>query len=213
MAARNNVKSTDREEFDNIYLGSPPWDIGRAQKEVVRLCGDHEITGRVLDIGCGTGENSMYLASQGIAVVGVDFSANAIALARKKLAGRAFADRVNFQVADALKMEPAALDVSPFDCILDCGLFHAFEDKDQVTYVSRLGELLKPAGSYFMLCFSDKEPGTWGPRRIRREEILEAFSKGWKIISIKEAIFENNEKRSSLPEGARAWLSRIEKSD
>jgi cyclopropane fatty-acyl-phospholipid synthase-like methyltransferase len=203
---------SDQEEFDNLYQGSPPWDIGRPQTEVVKLCENHELSNRVLDIGCGTGENSMYIASKGMEVVGVDFSKNAIERARKKLAGKDFANRVSFQVADALKLELSAVGGSQFDCILDCGLFHAFEDQDRAKYVSKLGPLLKPGGLYFMLCFSDEEPGKWGPERIRRDEIESAFSEGWKIDYVKAVVFENNEPRSSMTGmGSKAWLSRIKK--
>ena len=51
--------------FDDAYDGTPPWDIGRPQREVVRLAEAGEITGDVLDVGCGTGENSLWLAEQG----------------------------------------------------------------------------------------------------------------------------------------------------
>jgi ubiquinone/menaquinone biosynthesis C-methylase UbiE len=212
MASRG-ASSSEQENFDKSYLGTPPWDIGRAQKELVRLAENHEIVGRVLDIGCGSGENSIFLASVGNEVIGVDFSSNAIKLAHKKVAGKQFADKLKFQVADALKLTVSSVGGSLFDCIVDCGLFHAFEDQDRMTYVSTVRALLKPKDSYFMLCFSDQEPGTWGPRRVHKEEISRAFASGWKILYIKEALFENNDKRSSLPEGAKAWLSRIEKSN
>ncbi|MCZ7391853.1 MAG: hypothetical protein ABOK23_03925 [Candidatus Methanoperedens sp.] len=54
--------------FDSAYEGIPPWDIGRPQNEFIRLAEDGEISGRVLDVGCGTGENALYLAGLGFEV-------------------------------------------------------------------------------------------------------------------------------------------------
>ncbi len=45
--------------FNSVYKGIPPWDIGRPQKEIIRLAEDGEISGRALDVGCGTGENAL----------------------------------------------------------------------------------------------------------------------------------------------------------
>ena len=70
--------------FDEIYSGTPPWDIGRAQREFTILEERGEITGSILDVGCGTGENSLYFARLGHKVVGVDFAPTAIEKALEK---------------------------------------------------------------------------------------------------------------------------------
>jgi len=58
--------------FEKAYHGTPPWDIGRPQREFVRLEEAGKISGDVLDVGCGTGENALFLAGCGHAVWGVD---------------------------------------------------------------------------------------------------------------------------------------------
>ena len=59
--------------FEGAYgFGDPPWDIGRAQPAIVRLAAEGLIAGDVIDVGFGTGENAIHLASRGLAVVGVD---------------------------------------------------------------------------------------------------------------------------------------------
>ena len=73
-----------RRDFEASYQqGDAPWDIGRPQPEVVSLAEAGLITGSVLDIGCGTGENALYLAGRGHAVFGLVGSATGIALARQ----------------------------------------------------------------------------------------------------------------------------------
>lgn len=73
------------DRFEAAYLeGSPPWDIGRAQPALVTLAEAGRITGRVIDLGCGTGGNALYLATSGLDVVGVDGSPEAIRQARDK---------------------------------------------------------------------------------------------------------------------------------
>src|SRR5256884_8386092 len=58
--------------FESAYLGTPPWDIGRSQPAIMRLAETGQITGLVLDIGCGTGENVLYLAEHGFVAAGSD---------------------------------------------------------------------------------------------------------------------------------------------
>jgi len=92
-----------------------------------------------------------------------------------------------------------------FDTVIDCGLFHVFSDEERPLYVEGLSLVLVPGGAFRMLCFSEMEPGDWGPRRVTRREIREAFDRGWRVESIREARFETN----LGPDGCRAWLSSI----
>jgi hypothetical protein len=69
-------------------------------------------------------------------------------------------------------------------------------------YVAALRSVLTPGGRYFMLGFSDQQPGDWGPHRLRREEITQAFSHGWQIDSLEPATLEV----STEPQGIHAWL-------
>ena len=50
-----------------------------------------------------------------------------------------------------------------FDIVLDCGLFHVFDDEDRTPFVESLAQVVRPGGRYFMLCFSEDEPAGWGP--------------------------------------------------
>jgi cyclopropane fatty-acyl-phospholipid synthase-like methyltransferase len=131
---------------------------------------------------------------------GIDSAPAAIALAEAKARERAIPAR--FLVHDALQL--GSLD-GPFDTVLDSGLFHVFNDADRGAYVASLQTAIAPGGRYFMACFSDRQPGDWGPRRVTEGEIRLSFADGWRIDSIERAQFVT---LKDQPEVA-AWLARI----
>ena len=189
--------------FDDAYRGVPPWDIGRPQRELEKLAATGEARGDLIDVGCGTGENAIFFASKGLRVLGVDSSPRAIEKARRKAAERG--SSAQFQACDALDLGSLG---KRFDTAVDSGLFHVFPDGEREAYVSSLAAAVLPGGRYFMLCFSDEEPGGWGgPRRVSRREIEEAFAVGWSIDYVRPAVFES----ASHLRGGRAWLSSITK--
>lgn len=185
--------------FDTAYrTGVPPWDIGRPQPAIVRLAEQGLIAGRVIDLGCGTGENALYLASRGVTVVGVDAAPTAIARADEKARLRGIASA--FLVADALALE--ALERT-FDVGIDCGLFHTFSDADRVRFERSIKQILRVGGRYVLLCFSENQPGDFGPRRVTQAEIRATFATGWTVDSIVAERFA-----ARLPGGgAEAWLA------
>lgn len=187
-------------EFDASYQGTPPWDIGRPQPAIVQLAESGAFTGRVLDVGCGTGEHALMAAGRGLVATGVDASPTAIALAERKAQERQLS--AHFVVWNALDL--AGLD-QQFDTIVDSGLFHVFDDGDRARYVQSLQSVTPRDGRYFMLCFSDRQPGDWGPRRVAREEITSAFAHGWRVDSIEAAIMDV----TLTPDGVKAWLSAV----
>src|SRR3954470_16853243 len=162
----------DRTTFENAYAGKAPWDIGKPQPAFVEAA--DRVTGVVLDAGCGTGENALFLAERGHPVLGIDFLEAPIEEARRKAQERGL--EAEFARMDALKL--ADLD-RRFDSVIDSGLFHVFSDEDRARYVAGLAHVTRPGGRLFLLCFSDEEPGTQGPRRVSQAEIREAFSDGW----------------------------------
>jgi cyclopropane fatty-acyl-phospholipid synthase-like methyltransferase len=188
--------------FDSAYQGRPPWDIGRPQKEFVGLVGRGEITGSVLDIGCGTGEHSLFFAENGYDVWGIDSAPRAIQKAQEKAAGRELP--VHFLVMDTLHLSRLG---RKFDNVIDSGLFHTLSDDDRPLFVDTLATILFPAGKYFMLCFSEREPGGYGPRRVTKKEIQDSFREGWLINYIRPAVFESHTRAG----GSRAWISSISK--
>jgi SAM-dependent methyltransferase len=185
-------------DFEASYAGEPPWDVGRAQAEIIRLSDDGEIRSDVLDVGCGTGENALFLASRGHPVVGVDSAPTAIARATEKAAQRGL--NATFLVHDALDLGALR---HRFTSALDCGLFHVLGDPERRRYAESLARVLGSGGVLHLLCFSDEEPAGPGPRRISQFELRDAFRGPFVSTRIREARFENTMQEG----GARAWLA------
>jgi len=187
--------------FDQSSSGMSLWDINRPQPAIARLAQSGEIVGTVLDVGCGTGENALYLSGLGHEVTAIDTAQEAIDKARRKSLERRI--RVNFRLSDALALPCLGMS---FDTVIDSGLFHLWSDEERVEFVNNLGAVLVPGGKYFMLCFSERETRD-GPRRVTQAEIRHAFRDGWTINDIQETRVE-----TLIHEGgARAWLASITK--
>jgi cyclopropane fatty-acyl-phospholipid synthase-like methyltransferase len=192
----------------------PPWDIGRPQPAFVRLVDAGEITGRVIDVGCGTGENALMAAAHGLDVVGIDVAPTAVQRARLKATERGVATR--FEVWDALELARLTERIGPFDSAIDSAVFHTFSDDERPRYAESVAAAVRPGGGLFLMCFSEQEPDWGGPRRVTQAEIRAAFSKerGWSVEAIEAARFGINKDhpaigRQGSAEGAHAWLARI----
>src|SRR5512138_1204265 len=189
-----------RRDFEASYRdGSAPWDVGAPQPEIVRLAEDGDVVGDVLDAGCGTGENALYLAGVGRRVMGIDAAPTAIARAREKAAARGLG--VPFLVADALDLARLR---RRFETVIDCGLFHTFEPEQRRAYAHSLCEVLSPGGALHVLCFSDEEPPGPGPYRISESDLGDAFRGIFALTRLRAGRFERK-----APEAARAWVATL----
>jgi SAM-dependent methyltransferase len=190
-----------RPDFEAAYQGEPPpWEIGAPQPEVVKLADGGGFRGSVLDVGCGTGENALFLAARGHPVLGVDGAPTAIERARDK--ARARGVDVRFVLGEALDLGALR---ERFETALDCGLFHALRDEERVRYAESLASALGSGGQVYLLCFSDEEPPGWGPRRISERELRSTFRRHFAISSISPARFATRLPR----EDPRAWLATL----
>jgi SAM-dependent methyltransferase len=169
----------------------------------VRLAAKGDFGGAVLDAGCGTGENALYLASLGLSVLGVDVAETAVAIARAKAADRRI--KVEFAAADAFDLERTG---RKFDTVLDSGLFHTFDGDERPIYAVSLASVTENDGTLYVLCFSDEGPET-GPHPISQEELRAAFnpSNGWNVVAIEP----NRVQTNFHTDGAPAWLATIKR--
>jgi cyclopropane fatty-acyl-phospholipid synthase-like methyltransferase len=195
-------ESATKQRFQQMYDNKAPWDIGGPQPAFVKVA--DRVHGSILDVGCGTGELALFFAQRGHSVTGIDFLEWPIAQARQKAAQRGI--QAEFLVFDALQLSQLG---RVYDSILDCGLFHVFDDVQRERYVHALKQVTKTGSSLFLLCFSDKEPPGDGPRRISQSELRAAFSDGWQIESIQPErllVRQDLENVSFSPGGPLAWF-------
>jgi SAM-dependent methyltransferase len=197
-------------DFDALYRGespaegvpameSPPWDTKAPKETVVGWQEAELVRGDVLDIGCGLGDNAIYLAKQGHAVTAVDISPTALITAERR-AFDAGAD-VTFAVADATKLEGYT---DAFDTVIDSGMFHCLDDDGKRNYLTALHRATRPGARLLLSCFSDAAPQDleW-PRPVVSEQTLReaTASTGWEITSLEPTTVQ----RDDLPEMA-FWL-------
>ena len=190
--------------WDASYHDGPaPWDIGHPQPAIARLAADGGFAGAVLDAGCGTGENAIHIASLGFSVLGVDVAETAVATARENAAGRGI--EVEFAVADAFDLERLG---RRFATVLDCGLFHTFDDDERPDYVASLASVTELDGTLYVLCFRDDGPDA-GPHPIGQEELRAAFNSrtGWRVAAIESDRLQTR----FHDDGAPAWLATIKR--
>jgi len=186
-------------DLDALYVaGTPARDIGWPQSAFRELAERGRLVGQVLDVGCGTGEHAPMAAALGLDATGLDAATTAIAIRKADERGRT----ADFMTGNALELADLG---QSFDTVLDCGLFHVFEDSDRPNFVAGLRTCMPAGARYYMLCFSDHEPGDWGPRRIRQDEIRLTFGDGWLVEAIEASMLEI----TIDPGSARAWLASI----
>ena|SRR5487761_398180 len=189
--------------WDDSYVGpAPPWDIGRPQPAFVRLADSGALSGALLDAGCGTGEHTMLAALHGARALGIDVSSRAIETARRKAAKRNI--DAKFMVLDILQLGTLT---ETYDTVIDSGLFHVFDDGDRIQYVTSLRTVLRVGGHLHLICFSDRQPGDWGPRRVTEGELVAAFGSERRIDSLAPDRFEIN--LGPDTPNAEAWLADI----
>lgn len=192
--------------WDEAYRGGrAPWEIGRPQPAIVRVAGAGELTGHVLDVGCGSGEHALLAATIGLQVTGVDVSQVAIERARAKARQRGLI--AEFLVGDVLDLPSVDRLDAPFDTVIDVGCFHTFANADRPLYARSLAAVVEPGGVLHLLCFSELTPGTDGPRRVTEGELRATFSADWRVQRVTAESFAVSSAWSGIEPSA--WLARI----
>lgn len=135
--------------YDAAYASVPNWDIGRPQRAFVRLAEAGLVRSPVLDVGCGTGELSLFLARQGYDVLGIDLSSLAIAQARQKAQLRRIG--AQFLLMDALDLPRLGAVGFSFRTVVDSAMFHVLGDRERDRVVAGLGEVVRSGGLYCVL--------------------------------------------------------------
>lgn len=181
----------DRYEKTNV-----PWDTGVPDPHLVTFVeASASPPRRVLEIGCGTGTNAIWLATRGSEVLGIDISPRAIAQAEAKVRG----EPVGFLVRDFFDASLAGA----FDFVFDRGVFHLFDDLPaRAKFVGRVAELLSPTGVWLSIVGSTEGPARdHGPPRRSALDLVAAVEPLLEVAQLRSVEFHAN-----IPTPAAAWL-------
>nr|BAI63280.1 putative SAM-dependent methyltransferase [Streptomyces sp. SNA15896] len=201
---------TSSDLFESVYRGEsvygkrPPWEIERPQPAFVAIEEAGLVKGDVFDPGCGTGETSLYLASKGHTVTGVDFSATAIATARRKAEERGL--DVTFEVADILEDGGKS---GLYDTVIDSGTARMFDSETLATYAAALHRLCRPGAYAYVLALTQsgmedltarlaeeidgipkevpKDDEGTGGLSLTFQHIPDGFSRHWTVESVTDS--------------------------
>ena len=176
--------------WEGLYATSDvenlPWYTPDLDKDFERALTGHRLQGkRILDLGTGPATQAMNLAKRGFDVIGTDISPSAIKKA--KAAAKAAGLAIELRVDDILTSK---LSASLVDVIMDRGVFHVLPPEKRSVYVDAVHRILRPHGWLLLKCFSDKQPGTFGPYRISSKELRGYFAKKFEILSIADSTFQ-----------------------
>lgn len=180
-------------DFDALYRGespaegvppitTPPWDTKAPKENVIAWHEAGLIHGEVLDIGCGLGDNAVYLAQQGYSVTGLDISPTALITAERR-AKDAGVD-VRFAVADATKLDGYT---DAFDTVIDSGMYHCLDDDGKRAYASAVHRATRPGATLLLAAFSDAnlQSQACGAPTVSEETLRTTLRDGgWDITSL-----------------------------
>jgi cyclopropane fatty-acyl-phospholipid synthase-like methyltransferase len=177
--------------FNLAYLSKPIWDTGISPPEL-RDYILHHTPGRALDLGCGTGTNTITLAKNGWQVTGVDFSRRAIHIAERKVKQNNV--QVEFHLEDVTQLKSIS---GKFDLILDIGCFHSLPSHKRLRYINNIDEFLAQGGTFLIYLFVKENADTIGPG-VSDQDIQSLIQK-FKLV----------ERKDSSERGVRpsAWLT------
>jgi SAM-dependent methyltransferase len=180
-------------DFDALYRGespaegvpavtSVPWDTKAPKENVIAWQDDGLIKGHVLDIGCGLGDNAIYLAKNGHHVTALDISATALFTAERRAADAGV--DVKFAVSDARGLHGYT---DTFDTVIDVGMFHCLDEGGKAGYAAAAHRAARPGATLLMACFSDVgQPDPDLQHRGVSEQSLHTIlgGAGWSISSL-----------------------------
>lgn len=160
--------------YELMYrISKPRWDSGSIPFQVTQLASLKRKTRNAIDLGCGTGTHSIYLAQQGFSVIGVDISPTAIQQDQKKASQAGV--KPEFIVHDVTRLDFLS---GPFDIALDVGCFHGMNAAGHQRYALELTQLMQP-GSTLLVWGMDPRPLEFVS--LSPDEVEKTFTPGFRL--------------------------------
>jgi SAM-dependent methyltransferase len=201
---REAMKPTSRPPFvtaadwEAAYrAGTPPWDTGKPHVELVRVLDEgHFRSGTVLELGCGTGTDAVYLARRRFEVTAVDCSA--IALERARLRAEQHDAVLRFVFDDAFEFARTS---GPFDVVYDAGFYHFMRLVNLEGYLDMLWRVTRSGSYFFCLAGAAGDAAEGSPPQIGEDDIHEELTRLFELVQLRPAQLEG----LSRPDGYLAW--------
>jgi SAM-dependent methyltransferase len=192
--------------------GELPWDSAEPENSLVELVLQRPVApGHALEVGCGTGTNALWLATQGFAVLAVDIAPLAIERAQKKTASANTLAQGSIKFEQRDFLNGPELPAGSFQLVFDRGCFHVFDEaKDQQKFAERVANALAPGGIWLSLLGSTEGPAReMGPPRRSARDIVNAIEPSLELVSLRSTEF------TALPfdQAPRAWYVLSRKRD
>jgi len=171
------------QDWDRVYREYPleelPWELGRPREVLIRVIESGKVKpGNALDICCGAGTNTVYMAQKGFNITGLDISSQAIKYARQK--ARKAGVKIRFIVGNALDFP---FEDEEFDFVFDMGCFHHILIEDREKFIEGLCRILKrDKGQYLLVCFSNRNGPAWN--HFTKEQLIQYFSNRFKFQNV-----------------------------
>jgi SAM-dependent methyltransferase len=196
---------TEASDWNDRYRdGNLPWDTGRPSTELQSVLRQHTIRPcRALDIGCGTGTNSVWLAQQGFDVTGVDLAPLAIERAEQRAHDAGVKGR--FLVADVLQLPDLG---EPFGFFFDRGCYHAVRRSAPDQYAPAVAQFLAPGSRGLILAGNAREPHDPGPPVVTEEQMRDELGVSFHILDLHEFRFDE---APGVPARFLGWSCLVEK--
>lgn len=190
---------TDTPKWNARYQsGDVPWDTGHPSPELQNVLRRQHIQPcRALELGCGTGTNSVWLAEQGFDVTGLDIAPLALERAAARAAAAGVA--VRFLAADVLT--PPDLG-EPFAFFFDRGCYHVVRRENPHAYAPAVARLLAPGAFGLVLAGNAREPHEPGPPVVTEEQLRDELGRSFRILDLREFRFDPS---PGCPESFLAW--------
>ncbi len=185
--AEDRTPTRTPEGWDQRYQqGDTPWDTGTVSAELARVLDAGEVpAGRAIELGCGSGTNSVYLARRGFEVFGFDLSSVAIESARQRAKQENV--KVEFQAADVCDL---AWPQPPVDFLFDRGCYHCVRRVDLPGYLRTVAAVVRPGGKFLLLAGNANEPRDPGPPTVSEAELRGEFAADFTVDRLREFRFD-----------------------